>query len=240
MRLLIIFILSFFSFTEFCSAQNTATDTTVTKKPWYLTFNLDIKAKSLQGKFSDYYQGEYYANPNVSNPEGHWKWVETELKDNKLFPNYKFYDVKMDVLVGRHKGLRFGMSYNFGLLEGRRDSFYNYYSYLAISAIAEYQYNFIKDKELTPFVFGSLAFGAYRGDESLEGQGTELFGQARAGAGLALPGGYMLRLWTSADVLRYRERGHSQIFNKTQFIRTDMQLLYLGVGFTKQFTLIPE
>jgi hypothetical protein len=238
MRRLIITLLLLYTFVNSCFAQNT--DSVPARKPWYLTFNLDIKAKSLQGKFNDYYQGEYYNSPTTTNPEGYWKWIETKKANKKLFPGYSFYDIKMDVLVGRSKGLRFGMSYNFGLLEHRKDSVYNFYSYLAISGIAEYQYNFIKEKELSPFVFGSIAFGAYRGDASLEGPGTELFGQARAGAGLAMPGGYMIRFWTSADVLRYREKGTSQIFNKTQYINTDMQLVYLGLGFTKQFTLIPD
>ncbi|RYD74723.1 MAG: hypothetical protein EOP53_17760 [Sphingobacteriales bacterium] len=230
------FLLSF----QFAFAQ---TDSAVTsgKKPWYLSLGADIKLRSIQGGYKYYYQGEFLE-------EGRQKatWLEKEEKLDDLLEFGSLYNLKMDVLLSRNKTSKIGLSYNFGVINynAGNSAIYstrNFY-FIAITALGEQSWYFRKKKsELgDPFLFGSLAAGLYRGGDENSGPGNEYFSEARGGLGYHFSSDWMIRIFGAQNYMFYRERQTSPIFHKQQKVNVSMNLTYAGIGFIKQFTLIPD
>lgn len=226
-------------------------DSVKTKKPWYLTMGTDIKVKSLQGKYDYFYAGEY--SPSGSGDD--WIWRERRAKIDNVTADADFYDVKMDVLLSRNRSSKFGLSYNFGILDYYRDSVVvdefgvsQYYtlesknlSFIAITGLYEYAQYFKSGPVVNnPFAYGSIAAGFYRASEDNGGPGNEYFTEARMGLGYHFKHDWMVKLWIAQNFLLYRETQESQVFNRDQTRQINMNLTYIGIGFAKQFELIPD
>ncbi|MGZ5244492.1 MAG: hypothetical protein ACXWDO_03745 [Bacteroidia bacterium] len=250
MRRIVVCFAVLLSVCQFAYAQQ---DSAKVKKPWYLTMGTDIKVKSLQGKYNYFYAGEYSPRGNGDD----WIWRERRHKiDNIVADPTKFYDIKMDVLLSRNRSTKFGLSYNFGILDYGRDTVYRdpytgaeehgstdnkNLSFIAITGLFEYTQYFKSGPVVNnPFAYGSIAAGFYRATEYNGGPGNEYFTEARMGVGYHFQHDWMIKLWMAQSFLLYREHQQSQVFDRQQTRNIDMNITYMGIGFAKQFELIPD
>ncbi len=247
-RFIVAFVVMLFAY-PYANAQQ---DSAKEKKPWYLTMGTDIKFKSLQGSYNYFYAGEYSKSGNGND----WTWRERRDKiDNIVKEPSSFYDIKMDVLLSRNRSTKFGLSYNFGIVEYMRDSFatdplggqihyrtdYKNLSFIAITGLFEYSHYLLNGPpQNNIFAYGSLAAGFYRASEDNGGPGNEYFTEARMGMGYHFNRDWMIKLWIAQNYLLYRENQQSLVFKREQTRNIDMNLTYVGIGFAKQFELIPD
>lgn len=222
-------------------------------KPWYLSFGLDLKFKSLAGFRKLDYEGEY-VEYTYYRQDYNWKWIHREESNKKMMANTWFINPKLDVLLSRNRSLQYGISYNMGYMERKYlvsgyDSIfqepYSYnqteeYVYLAISAMMAYEYHFNKVVQKSPFVYSSLALGFYRGSNNIAGPGKELFGQIRLGGGYQNKTDWKWRAYVSFDRLHYMFNQESPVFKRPQHTKIDLGVAYFGFGVVKEFTLIPD
>ena len=239
--------LSLFTLQVSAQEDSAATDKPI-KRPWLLTMGMDIKMRSIKGAYSYKYEGEY-VDLNHQNAEVIWNKKSEKFSD--LLEFGAFTDIKMDVMVSHNRSTKFGLSYNFGIINytsaaAANSGYYGYdhsYPFLAITGIFDQSWYFANNRfeNGDPFLYGSLAAGFYRGNWENSGPGQEYFSEARIGAGYHFTKkNWIPRIWLAQNFMFYRENEQSPIFNRTQHVKTDMNLLYMGIGIYKQFELIPD
>lgn len=220
-------------------------------RAWYLLTGFDVGLKRLGGRYSYSYEGEF-ENPAIPTAN-EYNWQKNTNHDNNN--PVGLTNIKLDAMLARNRCFRFGLSYNIGIMDMyaydmdvqpdgsvkyTRQSSTTTYAFLGISAIAQYSYYFNKYKKQSPYVYGSAALGFYRSSQDFTGPGHNYFGQGRVGFGYNFRNDAMLHLYFSYDQYWYHERTESQIFNRMEKTDIHVPVWYLGIGFAKQFTIIPD
>jgi len=251
-RLAIIFFLIIFSVSfSILKAQSDigALDTVIRpKKPLMLTFGLDANLTNLACSYTHDYTGEY--NIYGNGPAG-WQWVSHKADYSNIRPYGRFTNIKLDVLIANSKVWQAGLSFNFGScklpatifdVNGQASPTTDTLDviYAGISLMVEYNYYFNQKTFLGPYAFGGLDIGSYTGTDQVFGPGTPFYLQGRLGVGYNLKGDVMFKAFISSDHLIYNESPNSEVYNRTESLKINLDALYIGLGISKTFTLFPD
>jgi len=246
---LLLFIVLFCSVLSLKAQDDTPLLDTVPKpkKPLMLSFGLDLNLKTLSATYNHDYTGEY--NIYGNGPTG-WEWVTHNNKFNNLRNYGPFTDLKLSVSIANSKVFQLGLSYNFGaayiplttydangnLVVGASAS--NIFA--GISLLTEYNYYFNRKTYTEPYLYGGVDIGSYTGTDQVFGPGTPIYLQGRLGFGFDFKHDVMLKVFISSDHLIYWESETSQVFQRTESIKINLDALYIGFGISKTFTLFPD
>jgi hypothetical protein len=257
-KILLSFIFCFASILH-CRAQSDSTSIVAAdtiksvKKPLLLTFGLDLNVLNLNGYYSYDYKGEY--NIFGGGAAG-WELVDHKTSYTNLLHKSNFTDVKLSVLIANSKTFQAGLSYNFGsvtavITEPVYDSMQHpggakthdithNFVYAGISLMMEYNYYFNRKTYLGVYAFGGIDAGFYTGTDDLFGPGTPFYLQERLGLGYNLKKDIMFKAFISNDMLIYNEKETSQVFHTPETIAINLNALYIGLGISKTFTIVPD
>lgn len=227
-----------------------SSDSLKKRAPWFLSFSLEpINLHTYTTNWKTSYTGEY-----LNETTNHISWISKDSQLNYRHPSIanfasRFTVVKMDMLISKSPDLRFGLSYNLGVINWKRKSddpiFWGGYetgnqTFLGISGLVDYVHVFHKDKTNGVFGYGSAAIGGYRATSYLEGIGTELFIQEKLGIGYRMKRYFEMRMALSNDLLTYSDHTISTIYKKEMNYKSNLHNAYLMFGFTKCFRVIPD